>query len=321
MESQPTINVQNGGVVVSFYIYDGYSFRNTLGIIKAETEIASMILSKDAIEISFRNRQGTTLHSIRLNTAEFTSYEYNIVDPETGHLMKEYPIAFETKELFNTTKGIGRRDSIRIYLLQGNSKLNIQQIKAGAKDPGKSGALFVNILTAEHRRFDSPDGYTQEPNIRIQAKEFADLCGQLSGLKCSSLQIIGKVSGVTFKGVKPNKTFASITHFSNNKPQPSNNNTNSSSNNNINHQNDFLNSILDTVQNTSTEKRSNVHLQVSYEDEIISVELPSSTAKALSKIHNISPSGTLLQFTFVKGKPIKIVSPIGIYGVYTLYIR
>jgi hypothetical protein len=154
MESQPTpSNVQNGGVVVSFYIYDGYSLRNTLGIIKAETEVASMILSKDAIEISFHNRQKTTLHSIRLNTAEFTSYDYNAVDTETGQLMKEFPIAFETKELFNTTKGIGRRDSIRIYLLQGNSKLNIQQIKAGAKDPGKSGALFVNILTTEHRRF------------------------------------------------------------------------------------------------------------------------------------------------------------------------
>ena len=315
MELQTTSS-QNNGVLVSFYIYDGYSRRNTLGIIKAETETASMILSKDAIEISFNNRQKTTLHSIRLNTTEFTTYEYNIVDPETGMLMKEYPIAFDTKELFNTTKGIGRRDGIRMYLLQGNSKLNIQQIKAGAKDPGKSGALFVNILTAEHRRFDSPEGYVQEPNIKVQAKEFADLCGQLSGLKCSSLQIIGRTSGVTFKGIRPNKTFGSITHFSNNKPQHNN------MGNNHQHANtDFLNGILGTVQNTTTEKRSNVQLQVHHEDEIISVELPSSTAKALSKIHNISPSGTLLQFTFVKGKPIKILSPIGIYGTYTLYIR
>jgi hypothetical protein len=301
-----------GGIAALAYIVDGYSFRNMLGIVKHEIETTTMVLSKHAIEISFQNISKSAVHCITLNPSEFTTYEYNMRD-QNGDEIPEYPIAFDTKEFFNTTKGIGRRDGIRIYLFQGDTKLNIQQIKAGAKDPGRTGALFVKIITMEHRRYEIPT-YPQEPNIKVSAKDFADICGQLPGLTCSHLQIIGRESGVTFKGLRPNKSVASLNNFSSAKQKQQTPAASMSSN-------QYLDAVLDTVQNSHSDKRSNVNLSIINPDEILSVCISKKTVKALSKIHNISPIGTLLKFTFVEGKPTKIESPIGIYGTYTICIR
>ena len=193
------------------HIMDGYSFRNMIGIIKSETDYATMIVSEKSIEISFLNTAKCTVHGLVLHPQEFTMYRYNIRDQD-NNLIKEYPIAFETNEMFNTTKGIGRRDGIRLYWLSGDNKINVQPIKMSTKDPGRAGALFVKILTMEHVRYNAGT-YNPEPNVRVQAKDFADLCSQANTLKCTSLEIIGHRSGVTFKGILANQTMASISKF------------------------------------------------------------------------------------------------------------
>ena len=66
------------------HIMDGYSFRNTIGIIKNETDYATMVLSPNGIEISFINTSKCAIHKIVLDTRELTMYRYNFVD-EKGH--------------------------------------------------------------------------------------------------------------------------------------------------------------------------------------------------------------------------------------------
>lgn len=297
------------------HILDGYSFRNTVGIIKTETDNATMVLSPKTIEISFMNTSKCAIHKITLNTPEFRMYHYNIRD-SNGELFKEYPIAFETNEMFNTTKGIGRKDGIRLYWLAGDNKINVQPIKMSTKDPGRAGALFVKILSMEHMRYDPPNAYTTEPNVRVQAKDFADICSQVNTLKCNSLDIVGQRHGVTFKGMLPNNTMASINRFVSQTDVMTN--TSSQPATNIEDIEDLINNIKKANSQSGS---SGLSLNVVKSEDLTTVKVPISTVKALSKIHNISPPGALLRFHFAECQPTKIESPIGIYGLYTICLR
>lgn len=297
------------------HIMDGYSFRNTIGIIKSETDYATMVVSEKSIEISFLNRSKCAVHRIVLYPQEFTMYRYNIRDQE-GNLLKEYPIAFETNEMFNTTKGIGRRDGIRLYWLAGDNKINVQPIKMSTKDPGRAGALFVKILTMEHIRYET-GSYNSEPNVRVQAKDFADLCSQANTLRCTSLEIVGHNSGVTFKGILANQTMASINRFVSQTEVPKTAKAASNM--------EEIDNVLDNLRISDTHlaapMTTGLSLNVVKSEDLMTVKVPIGTVKALSKIHNISPPGTLLRFYFAEGKPTKVESPIGIYGLYTICLR
>jgi hypothetical protein len=257
------------------HIMDGYSFRNMIGIIKSEVENITMILSQKEILISFVNITGCAIHKIVLNVQEFSIYRYNYKEPQ-------YQISLSPHELFNTTKTIGKKDGIIISLVSGDNKLNIQPIKISTKDPGRSSSSFVNILNKEYKRYEIPE-YNIEPNIRVQAKDFADLCSQANTLKCNIIEIIGYNDKIKFKSILSNNTVSAINTFTSNY-------------------------IVEKIENKT-------------EIEEVNIKVPISTIKALSKIHNISPSGTLLKFYFLNNKPIKIESPIGIYGTYTICIK
>jgi len=297
------------------HITDGYSVRNIIGIIKRETEFATMIVSPKEITISFLNTSKCAVHKIVLNTGEFTKYEYNIKDND-GNLVDECPITFDTNEMFNTTKGIGRRDGIRLYWLPGDNKINVQPIKTSTKDPGRAGALFVKILSMEHTRYDVGT-HSLEPNVKVQAKDFADLCSQAGTLKCTSVEIVGHNAGVTFKGMRANQTMASINRFMS-QTQVHKKEVSAS---NMNELDDMLDNLRISNTNTNPGVSSGISLNVIQSDELTTAKVPILTVKALSKIHNISPSGTLLRFWFARGEPTKIESPIGTYGHYIICLR
>ena len=306
MESQQTLFLM--------HITDGYSFRNTIGIIKSETDRATMVLSEKRIEISFLNSAKCAAHKIILFPQEFALYKYNIRD-DNGDLIPECPIAFNTNEMFNTTKSIGRRDGIRLYCLQGENKINIQPIKMSTKDPGKASALFVKIITMEHKRYDMAV-YDSEPNMRVQAKDFADVCSQVNTLKCTYLEIVGHSSGVTLRGILANQNVASINRFVS---QTDTTRIDTVPASNISDIYNLINNIRGEEQFESESK--GLSLNIVKCDDLMTVKVPITTVKALSKIHNISPTGTLIRFYFAVGMPTKIESPIGTYGQYIICIR
>lgn len=301
------------------HISDGYSIRNTFNIIKGETDDATMILSPDKIQISFINNLKCAIHKVIINTSEIPAYSYNIRD-SNGELMPEYPVAFNTNAIFNTTKGIGRRDGIRIYILKDDNKISIQPIKGNSKDPGRAGALFVPILTLEYSKYDVNGTYNSEPNVRVQAKEFADICSQVNTLKCNILEIVGQNYAVTFRGLLPNNKIASVNRFTANNIAIKNNGS-FNSNGSIPKNMDEIDNLIDNLCIEPQPKSSALSLNIVTEEDLMTVKVPISTVKALSKIHNISPQGTLLKFYFAQSKPTKIESPIGTYGTYVICLR
>jgi hypothetical protein len=297
------------------HIADGYSFGKMIGIVKNEAEKVGLIFSPKKIECSFTNKSVGALHKFVINTQEVTQYIYNTKD-ENGKLTPEYPITVDTNELFSTTKGLGRGDGIRIYWLDGDNKLNVQPVKSSTKDPGRASALFVKILSHGANNMHFNDDYQADPNVRVQAKDFADLCAQANSLKCSSLDIIGSNSDVVFQGMSPNNTPKCVSRF---KSQVAVSTTGPSK-----EQLQELDSLLSNLKfehGPTTPSNSNVTLNIVRPEDLMTVRVPISTVKALSKIHNISPKGTLLRFWFAPNKPIKIESPIGTYGVYIIRLR
>ena len=77
----------------------------------------------------------------------------------------------------------------------------------------------------------------------------------------------------------------------------------------------------------AAQKLSNLNItsdefEIARPENIISTKIPICTITSLSKIQNISPSGTKLKIyvTMDGDKPIKIVSPIHNYGIVKIYI-
>lgn len=296
------------------HIADGYSFRNAISMIKSETVEVTMILAPRTVEMSFINNSGCAMHKITINTAELSRYTYNIRDDD-GYLLDKYPIAFKTNDLLNTTKGIGKRDGIRLYCLKGDDKINVQPIKTSSKDPGRVCALFVNIKRHEYKQAEIDDVYSKEPNVRVQAKDFADICTQASTSKASSLEIIGGKKSVKFHGLSANNTVVSVNKFVSqvdiiDEPRPASNI-------------DEIDNLLENLEyedqdlNVST----GLTLNILNSDELVKVRIPSTVYKSLSKIHNVSHPGTQLKFYFSPDNPIKLETPLSTYGVYTICLR
>jgi hypothetical protein len=200
--------------------------------------------------------------------------------------------------------------------MPGENKINVQPIKTTTKDPGRAGALFVRILTMEHMRYDT-GLYNSEPNVRVQAKDFADLCSQANTLKCAHLEIIGHNNAVVFKGILPNQTVASINKF----VSQTETTRTAKVAANIDDFDTMFGHLRVNDAPLALPTTTGLSLNIVKTEDLMTVRVPIATVKALSKIHNISPGGTQLRFHFVEGKPTKLQSPIGTYGLYDIYLR
>lgn len=297
----------------SFFIQitDAYTFRNTIQIIKSETDQATMILSPNCINISFVNNSKCAVHSINLNVNEFHIYKYDSRYEEDNTPMHELPITFRTNEMFGPIRNISRKDSIMIFLIKGDNKLSIRPIKSSTKNTGKSKTLYVKIKNAGHVRFTSNTIYPKEANVKIAAKDFVDVCTDANTMKCNYLEIIGQKSGVIFKGLLPNNEVIFNTPFENQNVLFDGTIRNLSE----------LDRVLGSLQISTPSTINKPNLIIVKREDLMTIKVPISTVKALSKIHNISVQNTWLKFFFVEEGAIKLESPIGTYGTYTIYLR
>ena len=285
-------------------LVEGYSFRNTIAMIKVETDEVTMVVSSVGIIIKFVNKGQHGVYDIFINAESLSSYNYNIVDHT------EYPITVNTTELLNTTKGVGRKDGLNIYWLENYAKISIQPLKHG-KDLGRSTASFVNIINREYIKYELHNSYTgNEPNIKIQSKEFSDACSQACALRCSYVEIQGCSNYFIFKGILSDGTCGMISRTMSQQIK--------GKIEQIQHKDDMLHEKIST-QNSSI--KGSLELNVIKNEDLKIVKIPISTIKTFCKLHNISPGGTLLKFTFSATKPMKIESPISSYGEYKVYLR
>ena len=276
-------------MLISCNVSDGYTLKNTFGMLKNETDEITIVVSKETIKIQFVNKGQYGIHDLCIMTEELAEYSYDIL----GH--DEYPITVNTTELFNTTKAIGRKDGIKIYWPENFEKLCIQPIKA-SKETGRASASFINIINKTYTKIDFPNDST-ESTIKIQNREFSDICQLANTLKCQFMEFSGNANYVIFKGILPDESCGTMSRYTSNSKKSTSDDANKISNGQLE-----LN-IVNKV------------------DDVMKIKVPINTIKTLSKLHTISPSGTLLKFSFAPDRPVKIESKIGSYGIYKIHLR
>lgn len=202
-------------VILSATFGEAYTFRHAVAIMHREIAQACFTFTEHEIYIGFSNNQNCIIHNITINTRELKDYVYNIVD-QNGVLVPSYNIGFDTTQLYQFTKSINRRDGLKIYLL-AESQLDVLCIfplRTGVKDANKINAFFLKIMHVKQVIIDQGSGVNStEPNVKIQAKEFTDVCGQAIDTKCAYVEIIGYPKGIIFRGILSDKQEAFISRF------------------------------------------------------------------------------------------------------------
>jgi hypothetical protein len=260
-------------------------------MIKNENDNVNLLVSKKKISITFHNKGNYAIHDFTLNTEDLASYHYNIKDRD------EYVIIVNASELLSTTKGISRKDGLKLSWLHTSEKLGVQIIKSG-KD--QTAELYVSIIRdKDYNPICIFDDYTEdEPVIKIPCKEFSDMCNQASVVKCAYMEIKGCSYYAVLTGLLHDGSIglASKQFFSNKS--------------NTEEQN-----VLEKITNNRYE------YNIVKPETFITIKIPINTIKTLSKLHNIAPLGSLLKLYIIPEKPVKLECKIGSYGIYNLYIR
>lgn len=300
------------------HVQDGYSLRNTLGIAKAETTNLTIIFRPNSVNISYNNKS-CACHIIKLKPTQFPIYNYNFVD-EDGNVMDKYELTVDATELYSTTKGTGKNDALRIYWLKSeNNRICVQILKATNRGMGNASAAYVNIIQnpgqdiVEYVVDKSVINENVAPNVSIAAKSFGDTCNNITALKCVAMEIIGSKKMVTFNGIGTNNSIQTTSEYKSQVNAVSES-LNSPSGN--------IDSYLSNLIMPTEVSNNNINFTLLPADQIVTVRIPASTAKSMSKIYNVSANKTnTLDFYFVRGKPIHIVTQISTYGTYTIVIR
>jgi hypothetical protein len=187
-------------------IADGYSLRNTIGMLKNEINEISLIISASKISISFINQGRYAWHEIEIAGSELSSYHYHITDAD------HWAIVVSTAELFNVTKMIGRKDGIKISLVEGLEKLSLQPVKS-RKESGQTGPSYVNIINKEGERSVPVRCNYADPNVKIQNQEFADVFNRAGNLKCKYMELIGYNHKMMLNAILPDGTCGLNSYF------------------------------------------------------------------------------------------------------------
>ena len=300
---------------INLIIQKGYVFRHMTQILRNENsdynDKIHMVLNKNQISFSVSRTKPKVLHEFIFKHDKLEEYTYNVFDKE-GKKLDFITLSFNTTDIANATKNIGKKDIVKIRWKQYSTKLYFSK-----KNPTNIGDPEITaIISCNHDpEYERPiinEKYYKKPHIKIKPKLFSNLCSQASSVKTSRLIIVYKPKvGIRFDGVNSANVlqFYKIYYFKNRK------------------ENETL-EPLSQQWNFNLKDKDGRSIKIK-DDSCIKFIIPSSTVKSLSKIHNIASTSSFLLFYFNKIKNLKDPSfqkflkinscmegPCGDYNIY-----
>lgn len=173
--------------IFSMTLLNGYFFRNTLNIIKNETDKLTFCLRPDGVEISFKN--DVTGHKIQIHASALQKYLYNVRD-DNGKLSSYYYVTVYTQDIVDRTKSIGKKDKVILSITSERKTLDVHPVKSENGIQSNSYGV-VSIIEYEPISCTFPDEvYANAKRAKIIAKELADLCSRLTSQKSKHLGVL-----------------------------------------------------------------------------------------------------------------------------------
>ena len=281
---------------------DGYSFRNLIEYLKSTNTNGNFIFHKDGISYSQHNNSNSLLNFIEIRSCDLPVYVYRSTEDSIR-------VGINLSNLRSITKSVGKKDSIRIYMVYNNPLLHISISSPNTKELNRNNISVIRPQKLEVVEYEI-NAYQREetsPNCTTPAFDFNKMCSAMNALKCSHILVYGDDTSIVFKGmfdgdlVGRTDTFGIIKKKEDQLPQ-------------LHEISEFGKIITqaypENIPNTISKSAITQH----------NIKIDVSTIKALGKLNNLSPNGTIKMY-MEEGLPFKMISNIGSYGKLTIYLR
>lgn len=281
-------------------IGDGYSFRNMIEFLKVTSARGNFVISHDKIAYEQSDISTNTyiINQVVINTSELTKYEFDSKE--------QFFIGVNIEDIRTVSKTIGKKDSIKLYKVFSDPFLYIQIISNNSRGTDRENMNVIRPQSNDVYQFKCVQYSNDErnPNCKIMASEFAKVCTSMSSLKCDYVTIYGLPCGIVFQGGTPGRTSERIEKFG--------------------VVDGFIPSSCDSISIDQLEIPScpRPKLNIKYDKsnvQPVKIKVKISIIKSLSKLNNLSTNGTIKLF-IEQDKPLKILCPIGNYGILRTYI-
>lgn len=298
--------------VIFVEIPDGYTFRNLIEFLKNTNTSGNFIFTKDRITYSRADATNSILNEILILGCNLTYYIYNSPLPEIV-------IGVTISNLRKITKPIGKKDSVRLYMLPNDPLLYIQIVSVNTKALSRNNANFVMPQKIDRLEYD-PGQYLrseENPNCTIPIMDFCKMCTSMHSISCSYVTIRGLPRGSIFEGMMEGGITGRIDKFGivdNQAPT-------SVTIPDMSAITPLLNDLcLDKIR-VPVGKAPKLVIKSAAEMAEIRTRVRIATIKALSKINNLSPPAGIVKLYIERGVPLKLICNIGTYGKLIIYLR
>lgn len=295
---------------------DGYTFRNLIEYFKCTNTAGNFVFDANGIGYEQQSANSDVLNKLVIRRADLTSYHF---DPPAG--TTSIPIGIAMMELRNITKSIGKKDSVQLFTMEGQKYFFIRPMSQMNKSSAKTGVSYVLIKDVEQVQY-SVDGYTRpidQPNCTAPVADFAKMCTSMSTMKFSYVLVKGYPRGISFEGIIDGNITGKIDRFGDCTQTQAE--TNGVSSELV----QFVASLNLQPKDVTVQapmKVSNIEprVQLNVVTNTPQLRIGMQTIKALSKLNNLCPNGTL-RLTLEDEMPLRLTCKIGSYGELTIYIR
>ncbi len=246
----------------------------------------------------------TILNVILIPRSNLTFYYYNSPEPEVI-------VGVTIANLRRNTKPIGKKDSLRIYMLPGDPLLYIQPISINVKTFTRNNTNFIKPQMIPLCRL-TPGEYERsedDPNCTIPVVDFCRMCTAMNSISCSHVIIRGYPRGIVFEGMMEGNIAGRIDKFGIVENRALSTDSSSS----------FLDGF--NLDHVKIPKGEGPRLVIESNEPEDKIKVRIATIKALSKLNNLSTQGGIIKIYMEPEAPLKLICNIGSYGRLAIYLR
>jgi len=281
-------------------ITDGNSFKNLIEFLRLTNKKGNFRITPTKIiyEQSDVDDKTSIINHVEIYASELACYEFKAKN--------DFIIGVDISDIRVHTKGIGKKDSIRLYKNADDQFLYIQILSNNSRFLESENINMIlpkngDVLNIEYCKYESNES---NPDCKIIAASFSRLCSSMTALKSEYVILHCSPGEIIFDGVKPGNTSSKVVTFKSPSGQiPYSRNDD-----------DNLDKFV------IPKKLPKIKIVSKTENKIVKLKIKSGILKSLSKLNNLSVGGNL-KFFYDVDKPLKIVCQIGNYGILRTYIK
>jgi hypothetical protein len=285
---------------------DGYSFRNLVEYLKSTNTTGNFIFTNKGITYSQNNSSNTLLNCFEIRGYDLTAYIFN---SELDFI----DVGINLSNLRSITKSVGKKDSLRLYMIKNNPHLHISINSPNTKELNRNNISVIRPQKLEILDFDL-DVFNREecnPNCTAPSIDFNKMCTAMYAIGCNHVAIYSGETSIVFKGMFDGEIVGRMDRFGINKPKNSNSIP-------VPNLTDIPSSTKNLI--STSDDFAPPRIVILPEDYEYSIRVSTALLKSLGKLNNLSPNGTIKMYMEYE-RPFKMIADVGAYGKLTIFLR